>query len=46
MIWQYSLVANYNWILIEGMYLHNLVFMYIFNDNTQITKYVIAGWGK
>ena len=45
-IWQYSLVANYNWIFIEGVYLHNLVFMYIFNDNTRITKYVIAGWGE
>ena len=45
-IWQYSLLANYNWILMEGIYLHNLIFLYIFNDNTSIMKYVITGWGK
>ncbi|KAI1289571.1 Parathyroid hormone/parathyroid hormone-related peptide receptor [Halotydeus destructor] len=44
-IWQYSLLANYNWILMEGVYLHNLVFLHIFNDNSSIIKYIIAGWG-
>jgi hypothetical protein len=43
---QYSLLVNYNWILMEGIYLHNLIFLYIFNDNTSIMKYVITGWGK
>ncbi|OTF69507.1 hypothetical protein BLA29_008621 [Euroglyphus maynei] len=23
-IWQYSLLANYNWIFMEGLYLHNV----------------------
>lgn len=45
-IWQYSLLANYNWILMEGIYLHNLIFLYIFNDNTSIMAYVVAGWGE
>lgn len=44
-IWQYSLLANYNWILMEGIYLHNLIFLYIFNDNSSILPYVLAGWG-
>lgn len=30
----------------EGIYLHNLIFLYIFNDNTSIMAYVIAGWGE
>jgi hypothetical protein len=45
-IWQYSLMANYNWILMEGIYLHNLIFFHIFNDNSSIFYYVIFGWGK
>ena len=30
----------------EGMYLHNLIFLHIFNDNSSIVKYIIVGWGK
>lgn len=30
----------------EGIYLHNLIFLYIFNDNTSILAYVLAGWGE
>ena len=29
----------------EGIYLHNLIFLYIFNDNSSIMAYVFAGWG-
>ncbi|XP_015786558.1 parathyroid hormone 2 receptor isoform X2 [Tetranychus urticae] len=43
-VWQYSLLANYNWLLMEGLYLHNLVFFNIFNDNSSILKYIILGW--
>ncbi|XP_053205350.1 parathyroid hormone/parathyroid hormone-related peptide receptor-like isoform X2 [Panonychus citri] len=43
-IWQYSLLANYNWLLMEGLYLHNLVFFNIFNDNSSIMKYIVLGW--
>ncbi|XP_023244591.1 secretin receptor-like, partial [Centruroides sculpturatus] len=31
--WQYFLMANYCWILIEGLYLHNLIFLSIKSDN-------------
>ncbi|RWS27780.1 secretin receptor-like protein, partial [Leptotrombidium deliense] len=42
-VWQYSLLANYNWILMEGLYLHNLIFFNIFTDNSSIIKYIIFG---
>ncbi|CAG2112501.1 unnamed protein product [Medioppia subpectinata] len=29
----------------EGLYLHNLIFFHIFNDNSSIMRYVILGWG-
>ena len=45
--WQYFILANYSWILIEGLYLHNLVFFALFTDsNSSITAYVILGWGE
>ncbi|XP_066600877.1 vasoactive intestinal polypeptide receptor 2-like [Prorops nasuta] len=44
--WQYSLLANYSWIFMEGLYLHNLVMYALFTDvSTRICKYVILGWG-
>lgn len=46
-LWQYSILANYSWILIEGLYLHNLVFFALFTDsNSSITGYVSLGWGE
>ena len=44
-VWQYSLLANYNWILMEGLYLHNVIFFNIFNDNSNIIPYICLGWG-
>ncbi|XP_025075001.1 secretin receptor-like [Pogonomyrmex barbatus] len=45
-LWQYFILANYSWILMEGIYLHNLVFMALFTDaNSSIIGYVIFGWG-
>ncbi|CAG2166643.1 unnamed protein product [Oppiella nova] len=29
----------------EGLYLHNLIFLHIFNDNSSIMRYIILGWG-
>jgi len=46
-LWQYFILANYSWILMEGIYLHNLVFLALFTDaNSSIVCYVIFGWGK
>ncbi|XP_012265668.1 parathyroid hormone/parathyroid hormone-related peptide receptor-like isoform X2 [Athalia rosae] len=45
-VWQYFILANYSWILMEGLYLHNLVFLALFTDsNSSIAGYVILGWG-
>lgn len=30
----------------EGLYLHNLIFLALFSDNSGILLYVILGWGK
>ncbi|XP_046145299.1 secretin receptor-like isoform X3 [Osmia bicornis bicornis] len=44
--WQYFILANYFWILMEGLYLHNLVFFALFTDvNSSIIGYVCLGWG-
>ncbi|XP_035706247.1 parathyroid hormone/parathyroid hormone-related peptide receptor isoform X2 [Folsomia candida] len=44
-LWQYFIVANYSWILMEGLYLHNLIFLAPFSDSSAITLYVLLGWG-
>ncbi|KAK0167203.1 hypothetical protein PV327_004632 [Microctonus hyperodae] len=45
-LWQYFILANYLWILMEGLYLHNLVFFALFsNSNSSIRSYVVLGWG-
>ncbi|KAJ9576991.1 hypothetical protein L9F63_006428, partial [Diploptera punctata] len=43
--WNYCLIANYTWIFMEGLYLHNLIFLALFTDTSSITLYVIVGWG-
>ncbi|XP_069943600.1 vasoactive intestinal polypeptide receptor 1-like [Cherax quadricarinatus] len=43
--WQYFILANYAWILMEGLYLHNLIFLALFTDNSAITLYIVLGWG-
>uniref|UniRef100_T1JAX0 G-protein coupled receptors family 2 profile 2 domain-containing protein n=1 Tax=Strigamia maritima TaxID=126957 RepID=T1JAX0_STRMM len=43
-VWQYFIMANYCWILMEGLYLHNLIFLALFSDNSGICQYVILGW--
>ncbi|XP_071451888.1 uncharacterized protein [Hetaerina americana] len=44
-LWQFFIMANYSWVLMEGLYLHNLIFMALFSDTSSITLYVILGWG-
>lgn len=44
-VWQYCIMANYSWILMEGLYLHNLIFLALFSDTSSITLYVVLGWG-
>lgn len=44
--WQYFIVANYSWILMEGLYLHNLIVWAFCADSEAINLYVLMGWGK
>ncbi|XP_046680207.1 parathyroid hormone/parathyroid hormone-related peptide receptor-like isoform X2 [Homalodisca vitripennis] len=44
-LWQYFIMANYSWILMEGLYLHNLIFFSVFSDTSSIALYVVLGWG-
>ncbi|KAK2575950.1 hypothetical protein KPH14_007312 [Odynerus spinipes] len=44
-MWQYFIVANYAWILMEGLYLHNLIFLALCTDTSAITSYIFLGWG-
>lgn len=45
--WQYFILANYSWILMEGLYLHNLVFHALRMDATcSIAPYIVMGWGE
>ncbi|XP_076621648.1 secretin receptor [Colletes latitarsis] len=43
--WQYFIVANYSWILMEGLYLHNLVILAFSADSAAINLYILMGWG-
>ncbi|OQR72817.1 secretin receptor-like [Tropilaelaps mercedesae] len=38
-------MANYCWILVEGLYLHNLIFNSLYADGSSVRKYIIMGWG-
>ncbi|XP_032668147.1 secretin receptor-like isoform X1 [Odontomachus brunneus] len=44
-LWQYSIVANYSWILMEGLYLHNLIILTPCSKTNTITLYILLGWG-
>lgn len=38
-------MANYTFALMEGIYLHNLIFFNLYTNNTEILAYIILGWG-
>lgn len=42
---QYCVMANFYWLLVEGLYLHILL-MVIFSPNRHFTIYLLIGWGK
>ncbi|KAL1516859.1 hypothetical protein ABEB36_000699 [Hypothenemus hampei] len=43
---EYFTAANYSWILMEGLYLNNLILRALFTDsNKNIVSYIILGWG-
>ncbi|XP_058805544.1 parathyroid hormone/parathyroid hormone-related peptide receptor-like [Phymastichus coffea] len=44
-LWQYCILSNYSWILMEGLYLYHLVFCALLADpNASIVVYALVGW--
>ncbi|XP_033231705.1 glucagon-like peptide 1 receptor, partial [Belonocnema kinseyi] len=43
-IWQYCIIVNYSWILMEALYLHRLIFSSLCGDTNAITFYIWLGW--
>ncbi|KAK3528374.1 hypothetical protein QTP86_034127 [Hemibagrus guttatus] len=41
----YFLATNYFWILVEGLYLHSLIFMAFFSDSKYLWGFTLIGWG-
>nr|XP_040124277.1 glucagon receptor isoform X2 [Ictidomys tridecemlineatus] len=44
-IMQYGVVANYCWLLVEGVYLHGLLGLSSFPERSLFTLYLGIGWG-
>ncbi|XP_056613327.1 gastric inhibitory polypeptide receptor [Triplophysa dalaica] len=42
---QYCVGANYYWLLVEGLYLHNLLVLMVFSKNSYFCVYLFIGWG-
>ncbi|XP_001379748.1 glucagon receptor isoform X2 [Monodelphis domestica] len=42
---QYGIVANYCWLLVEGVYLHNLLVLAVFSEKSYFNLYLGIGWG-
>lgn len=42
----YFLATNYYWILVEGLYLHSLIFMAFLSDSKYLWRLTLIGWGE
>lgn len=42
---QYCIMANFYWLLVEGLYLHTLL-VAIFSPSRRFVAYLLTGWGK
>lgn len=43
---QYSIMANSYWLLVEGIYLHNLLVITVFTERNYFKIYLYIGWGE
>ncbi|XP_041365126.1 parathyroid hormone/parathyroid hormone-related peptide receptor-like [Gigantopelta aegis] len=43
-MFHYALGANYIWIFVEGLYLHTIIFVAVFNQKTIFKFYIAIGW--
>uniref|UniRef100_A0A8C5QNK3 Glucagon receptor n=1 Tax=Leptobrachium leishanense TaxID=445787 RepID=A0A8C5QNK3_9ANUR len=41
----YGILANYCWLLVEGIYLHNLLVLAVFSERSYFALYLCIGWG-
>lgn len=44
-LFQYCIMANFYWLLVEGLYLHTLL-VAIFSPGRRFVAYLLIGWGK
>uniref|UniRef100_A0A8D0GSL3 Vasoactive intestinal polypeptide receptor 1 n=1 Tax=Sphenodon punctatus TaxID=8508 RepID=A0A8D0GSL3_SPHPU len=43
---QYSVLANFYWLLVEGMYLQTLLLLTFTSDKSYFWWYILIGWGE
>ena len=43
---QYCVCGNYYWLLVEGIYLHNLLGPMTFSEESYFPGYLLIGWGE